>query len=104
LVKISEWIGLSYGIKQLDYYFENQKLIFIYIIEKQFKYNDSAGSFNYAKNETKFDGRYYFDNEKLFDKKTKGNPIFGSLGEIEKDLITDAKTYSGILYSKKKKR
>lgn len=103
LVKISEWIGLSYGIKQLDYYFENQKPIFIYIVEKQFKYNDSTGSFDYAKTEAKFEGRYYFDNEKLFDKKTKGTPIFGTVDEIELGLTTDAKKYSHIL-SKRKNR
>jgi hypothetical protein len=39
----------------------------------------------------------------LFDKKTKGTPIFGTVDEIELGLTTDAKKYSHIL-SKRKNR
>jgi hypothetical protein len=42
LVKISEWIGLSYGIRQNDYYYDNGQLIFNREKEKYFEIRDNS--------------------------------------------------------------
>ena len=67
LKKILEWVGLSNKVIQNEYYFENGKLIFVYSTESTYKYSDSLSTFDYSKLELVFTGRYYFDNEKLFD-------------------------------------
>lgn len=100
LKKIIEWIGLSVDIIQNEYYFNNDKLIFVYSTAKRHHLND-----DFSIDETKLDnvseGRYYFDNNKLIDtilsneerEKEKGNDV--------KRFLKDSKSYINLLNSKK---
>jgi len=76
IVKISLWLGLSYGNSTFDYYFNNKKLFYIYETFNQFIYIDSINGFNYNKTETTFIGKYYFMNDILFDFETTGHNRF----------------------------
>ena len=42
LVKISENIGLSYGIRQRDFYYDSAMLIFCFVAEKKFLTTDTG--------------------------------------------------------------
>lgn len=72
LVKIFESIGISNGMNDIEYYLKDNKLIFAYEVKKHFEVNQKTFSFNYEKLNTVFEGRYYFDQNKLIDTKIKG--------------------------------
>jgi hypothetical protein len=67
LAKLIEWVGLSNKIIQNEYYFDNNKLIFVYSTEKRFPYSDSLQGLDYNKPAQVFAGRYYYKNQKLID-------------------------------------
>ena len=67
LKKIIEWVGLSNRVIQTEYYLDNGRLLFVYSTEKQYAYNDSLQTLDYAKLVPSFQGRYYFNNENLID-------------------------------------
>jgi hypothetical protein len=91
--KITEWVGLSFGTIQNDYYFRNNQLIFVYEIEKHFAINDKTQEINYEKLELAFEARYYFSNQKLIEVKTKGKTAENSTI----DFVKESKTYSKML-------
>jgi hypothetical protein len=101
ICKINEWIGLSYGIIQTEYYFKNRKLIFVYETEKHFPVIDSTQQIDNTKSELAFEGRYYFDNEKTIQVLTKGKRRWESKHDIPSDLLADSKRYSTLLKSKR---
>lgn len=90
--KISEWIGLSFGIIQTEYYFKDDQLIFVYKNEKHFGFNNKTQETDHNKLELAFEARYYFSNEKLIEVKKKGETM-----EDPIDLIKESKTYSIML-------
>lgn len=99
LVRITLTVGVSYGEKSEDFYFRNGKLIFVYETEMNFPH-DSLG-FNYEKIVLVFEGRYYFDNDKLIDKIQKGKRL------IQKDispreLLDEATKFSKLLTARRK--
>ncbi|PSL26422.1 hypothetical protein [Chitinophaga ginsengisoli] len=67
LKKVVEWVGLSNRVIQSEYYFEQNKLFFVYSTESRYRFNDSTQSFDYSKLDKTFNGRYYFSNGKLID-------------------------------------
>jgi len=79
--KIYEWIGLSNGISIKEFYFDNCQLIFVYEKFNSFVFDDKKNEFDLTKIKTIFEGRYYFNNEKLFGKLTKGNKALTAQGE-----------------------
>jgi len=101
LLKISLWIGLSYGISEVEYYFNKDSLLFAYVTEKHFR--NTADTINYSKADIKFEGRYYYKNGKLIYKTTKGNGFWNSSTDSEESLPADANNYLRILYIKKNK-
>lgn len=64
LCKMTMIIGLSFAMKEYDYYFRNGKIIFIYETERDFQL-DKEGTMDYGKSVLGFEGRYYYDNGKL---------------------------------------
>ena len=76
--KIVSWIGLSTGNRIFEYYYENNKLIFVYDTSKQ--------AFRLDTTERTFEGRYYFKGDRLIDYKTTGHNRF------EDDEIDPQKT------------
>jgi len=71
--KIYEWIGLSNGISIKEFYFDKERLIFVYEKFDSFVFDDKKEEFDLDKIKTIFEGRYYFSNKKLFSESTKGN-------------------------------
>ena len=70
--KILLWLGLSNGIETKKYYFKDDQLIFVYERFKTFGYEEKKGQMDYDKTITTFEGRYYFQNQKLISKSVKG--------------------------------
>ena len=89
--KIYEWIGLSNGISIKEFYFDKGQLIFVYEKFNSFVFDDKKDEFDLTKIKTIFEGRYYFNNEKLFSKSTKGNKALAAQGESSgKSLLESA--------------
>jgi len=89
--KIYEWIGLSNGISIKEFYFESGQLVFVYEKFDSFVFDDKKNEFDLSKTKTIFEGRYYFNNEKLFSKSTKGNKALAAQGESSgKSLLESA--------------
>ena len=98
LVKIVEWIGLSYGNRTREFYFKNNKLFFVYEKFQSFVTDDSTGEMDHGNVNTTFEGRYYFNQDKLIGQKITGKRTFAdeSIG-IAKELQEAAKENSKVL-------
>ncbi len=86
--KIYERIGLSYGVLTTEYYYWDEKPIFIYFIEESFEQIiDSLDGFigfdYYGKLIKQIETRYYYNNDSLIDVKKKGEAFFGGEYEME---------------------
>jgi hypothetical protein len=89
--KIHRWIGLSNGIEIMEFYFQSGELIFVYEKFNSFVYDQKKEQFDFAKTETTFEGRYYFNNKKLIDYVTTGHNRFEDDGiDPEKTLTKEA--------------
>ena len=98
IVKISEWIGLSYGIKTFDYYFQKDLPVFIYETEKRFGHTKSVIEYN--KQTLSYEGRYYFSNTHLIEQKLKGKKAFNDSTDPS-GLLKEYKQYKILLQKKK---
>jgi hypothetical protein len=98
--KIFVTVGLSYGSITDEYYFRNERLIFVYETEKDFPEMDSIGGLAYNKSNLAFEGRYYFDNDELIDKITKGKRRFADTKENPATFITDANDFLRLIKAK----
>jgi hypothetical protein len=98
LLKIEEWAGLSYGTVQIEYYFDKDGLIFVYVTERHFR--QSGDSLNHSKIDLKFEGRYYFKNALLIHKITTGIGFWNDSNDGVQSLLLDSKNYLKLLYSK----
>jgi hypothetical protein len=99
--KIYDWIGLSFGVKQYEYFFGHGQLIFIYEIEKGFHIDDSLGTMDQTKLDLIFEGRYYLNNGKLIERKIKGQKRFGeeSSTAFVQSLVSKSKSLVKLLRS-----
>lgn len=104
LVKIIEWIGSSHGTIVTELYLKDDKLFFIYINENKFKsIFDKDGNWMYldsTKEETIFEGRYYFNDKKLIKQLNKGERLFGAVIGKEK-LLEHTNSIAKILKNEK---
>lgn len=99
ICKMDVWVGLSYGVQQFHYYFENRKLIFVYETEENFPPVGNQGTLDYTKLKLAFEGRYYFSDGKVIDIKNKGQHRFGEEPDLIKQMVDDANSYSKLLQS-----
>ncbi|MFI5129407.1 MAG: hypothetical protein ACHQFX_05425 [Chitinophagales bacterium] len=77
LVKIIEWIGLSFGNRTREFYLKNAKLFFVYEKFESFVVKDSTvAEIDHSKVTTTFEGRYYFNKDKLIEQKNSGKQSF----------------------------
>ena len=97
-MKINEWIGLSYGTIEIEYYFDKSQLIFAYAREKQFKLTDEGIDPN--KLDLNFEGRYYFSNNKLIDTKRIGTGVWDVGQDKSTELKEEASRFSKLLLSR----
>lgn len=102
VVKIIEWIGISYGNRIREFYFRNQKLIFVYEKFDAFVPDEETGELNKSKTKSVFEGRYYFNNKKLIEQKLTGKkPMDDDEKNIGEELLASAKENLKILTEKK---
>jgi len=99
LQKVEQWAGLSHGTIQIEYYFNKDSLIFVYVTEKHFR--RSGDTLNHSKIDLKFEGRYYFKDDILIYKATKGHGFWNDSNDSVQSLLPDSKHYLKFLYSKK---
>ncbi|MFA6023587.1 MAG: hypothetical protein WC781_05855 [Candidatus Pacearchaeota archaeon] len=99
VVKIVEQLGLSYAVKTYRYYFSEDQLILVYEKDENFPYNETTQALNYTKLELAFEGRYFFEKEKLIDTQTTGTKRFseGDNTNIEEFFLKIAKENIGLL-------
>lgn len=91
LKKMVSWIGLSYGNRIFEYYFKNNKLIFIYEQCNSFVFDKEYQQFRLDTTEVAFEGRYYFHDNKLIDQITTGHKRFEDDSiDAEKTLLKEA--------------
>jgi hypothetical protein len=76
LEKINAWVGLSLCILTVEYYVDHGSLIFAYEQEKAFPYIESASGepWDYEHPYVTFEGRYYFNTNKLIKKIENDTP------------------------------
>ncbi len=112
IYKILEIIGvkLLHDIATTEYYFSDGKLIFIYEYEK---YGpdisiDSTGTVDHKKTGFDFEGRYYFNNDKVINTLTSGqqqilpNEMYFDSQSKEGQLLLSSQKYIDLLYKKNK--
>ncbi|MDN3655097.1 hypothetical protein QWZ08_05640 [Ferruginibacter paludis] len=100
LYKIKEWIGLSYGVVETEYYLSKNTLVFAYVKERHFKtVNDKV---DYKTTIPAYEGRFYFDQSKLLRTIRKGKGMWDSGQESILSLHENAKRYIDLLYKKNK--
>jgi len=104
IYKMTVWIGISYCVRQYEYYLENGIPFFIYETERDFPENQD-GTLNHEQLSLAFEGSYYLDKGKVIDIKLKGKkrmeeqPTAVSI----QSLVTDGKSYARLLSSHLKK-
>ena len=99
--KIYEWIGLSNGISIKEFYFDKGQLIFVYEKFDSFVFDDKKNEFDLTKTKTIFEGRYYFNNKKLFSRSSKGDKSLAARDERTEDGLIERATENLETLSKK---
>jgi hypothetical protein len=100
LYKIKEWICLSYGVIETEYYISKNTLVFAYVKERHFKMvNDKV---DYKTTIPAYEGRFYFDQNKLLRTIKKGTGLWDSGQESILSLQENANRYIDLLYKKNK--
>jgi hypothetical protein len=101
IVKIFEWIGLSYGNRTREFYYKHDRLFFIF--EKFEPFVEKNGELDRRKVKTSFEGRYYFSSEKLVEQKISGRkPPEGDSIDVSKQLQKEAKDNFQLILNKRK--
>jgi hypothetical protein len=101
LVKIHEWIGVSYGTIDIDYYFEKGELVFAYVKENYFIHTDS--SIDKTRLTVKFEGRFYFENGDIIAQKNSGSGDWGDTLDNTNPIFQNAKKMAKLLTERKMK-
>ena len=96
IYRITEWVGLSYYVIIIAYYFKSGKLIYVRDEELMYERNpvtgETTGKFS---KENRFLGQYFFRNDKLFDEVSLGHNRFedDEDNDAEKEFISSSKKY-----------
>jgi hypothetical protein len=109
---IHELIGIKLlkDVAETEYYFSDGKLIFVYEKENYGPavYIDSSGTVDQKIKGPDFEGRYYFNNDKLINTNTKGkqqilpNEMYFDSQSKEGQLLLSAQKYKNLLSMKMK--
>jgi hypothetical protein len=101
LCKMSLWAGISYAVVKESYYFNKGVLVFVYESEDDYS-TKASGMMNYSRLVHVFDGRYYFDGDKVFKTIVKGKKKEGPDDPHHPlELYHNAHYYYGLLMKKK---
>ena len=91
LVKLVEWIGLSYGNRIREFYLKDEVLFFVYEIFYSFIRTEDG--LDPSKTVKSFEGRYYISANKLIAKKQTGKIKVDQSVPTASTLIADAEEY-----------
>ena len=104
LKKIVRWVRLSNGNEIFDFYFKDNKLIFIHNQFNSFVYDDKKQTVRFDTTEKTFDVRYYFYNNKLIDQISTGHNRFEDDNiDTEETLLTEANDNKKLLERRREK-
>ncbi len=95
-------VWISYGQIYQEYYFKKDQLIFVYETEKDFPV-DSANQINHEKLTLAFEGRYYFDDDKLMRRVAEGSKRINDENEAD-NLLKNATQFMKLLVGKRKEQ
>jgi len=98
--KVYEWIGLSNGISIKEFYFDNGQLIFVYEKFDSFVFDAKKSEFAFTETKTIFEGRYYFNNKKLFNKSTRGDKSLAAREESTETGLLESANKNLVILSK----
>lgn len=97
LVKISEWVGLSYWIMQHNFYFHKGMLIYVRETEDDFYVDDSSGT-DQSRFGQHFRGDYYFTGNKVIDMVAPGHNRFEiDTNDPEREFLQTSAAYRKII-------
>jgi hypothetical protein len=72
ILKIYQIIGISTGNELIEFYYSGDDLIFVFESFKSFVVNKTNDGLDRSKSKITFEGRYYFDKNKLIHKIVSG--------------------------------
>ena len=99
--KVRHWVGISHGNEIKEFYFRDGKLIFVYEQFNSFPYDGKKGEHIHSITKTTFEGRYYFNNDKLIDRKITGKKQFEDKTiDPAKALLSEVSEYLELLGKK----
>jgi len=103
IYKIQAWVGLSYAIREYEFYLKDSQVFFVYEKESDFPSNEAKATLDHSKTVVAFEARYYLYQNKIIDVKSKGKKRFeGTSVMSAKDLLTIANNYLAIIKSRLK--
>ena len=107
--KIEERVGLSFGAINTEYYYWNEKLVFVFQTEENFdQIIDSLvgfTGFDHTRLNSVFEGRYYIDDNSIINSVLKGKRLFGDEFELEMEKkITNSTNYNLVLLKNSEKK
>jgi hypothetical protein len=101
IVKIVSWVGLSFGNEIIEFYYKNNKLIFVYEEFHSFVFDKDLGEIRHDTTEKTFLGRYYFNNSKLINYITTGHNRFeDDTVDPEQTLLNESESHKIVLLRK----
>ena len=103
LKKIVVGVGLSNRIVQDEFYFDKGKLVFVYSIDKTYKFNDKTGEIDYSKFDKTTTARYYFNNDKLIETIISDKELEKTKQKDAKEYLSSSKDYEKVLNKKRGK-
>lgn len=87
IFKIVVWIGLSNKAIQQEFYYTDEKLLFVFEKISFYEYDKKNNNLDYTKLNLKFSNRYYFDKGKLIYKLCEEEGVVAKTGELLPNAI-----------------
>lgn len=101
IYKITEWVGLSSYVVINTYYLQNNRLIFVKDEEYFYERNSTGETTGKLSKDSRFIGKYYFKNGKLFDEESLGHNRFeDDKNNPEQEFNQSAKRFIQLFKSK----
>jgi len=106
LCKLAMGIGLSFGPKEYEYYYDRGQIVFVYERDRHFAVAKDGG-LDHERLVLGFEGRFYFNKGKLIEKMVKRYDGFMAEkidDNYVKDLLDDTGVYTAALRKQMKKK
>ena len=100
LRKIIEWVGLSNRVVQNEYYFGNGQLLFVYSTDKQYRFDDKRGQFDYTSFSAISAARFYFNNGRLIESVFSNKEEEAAKAQTAARLFSSSTSYARLLGEK----